>query len=508
MYTKQEIILKYHREGKSQRSICRELKISRKTVRRYLTNYDSHLEAEASANGSGIGTYLSSASVYNSQNRGKRRLTPQIQEAIDELLLINQQHKQAGLGKQLLKKSDILEQLQQRGFSIGYTSVCNYIRSKLDIVTEQEAYIRQQYAPGQSCEFDWGEVKLWIGGVLCRLQLAVFTSCYSNYRYGRLYVRQDTLSFMESHVSFFKSLGHVYPELVYDNMRVAVAKFTGTREKEPTQALLQLRGHYLFTHRFCNVRRGNEKGHVERSVEYVRRKSFGLKTRFEDLESANEWLSMRLIELNATQQQQSGKSADQLFEEEKPYLPMTPVSMLCAEQVQLRADKYATVSYKTNRYSVPDHLVGKFVDVKVLSDQLHLYEGGQKIAQHVRSYEKHEWVVRIDHYLTTFKRKPGALASSVALASSDQLKTLYEAYFQQSPRDFIDLLCFCRENQISDASLACSVERLVSSGVRYPGAEQLMALMGNKSQTAPAPDRSLIGQQAKNQLLQIASLFN
>lgn len=67
---------------------------------------------------------------------------------------------------------------------------------------------------------------------------------------------------------------------------------------------------------------------------------------------------MRLKELNATQQQQSGKSADQMLKEEKPYLPVANTAMLCAEQVQLRVDKYATVSYKTNRYSVPDRLVG------------------------------------------------------------------------------------------------------------------------------------------------------
>jgi transposase len=106
----------------------------------------------------------------------------------------------------------------------------------------------------------------------------VFTTCYSNYRYARLFARQDTLSFMESHVSFFARLGYVHPELIYDNMRVAVYQFTGALEKEPAQALLQ----YGFTHRFCNIRRGNEKGHVERSVEYVRRKSFGFKTWFGD----------------------------------------------------------------------------------------------------------------------------------------------------------------------------------------------------------------------------------
>lgn len=46
------------------------------------------------------------------------------------------------------------------------------------------------------------------------------------------------------------------------------------------------------------------------------------------------------------------------------------------------------------------------MDVKVLSDQLHLYDAGLKIAEHTHSYGKHEWVVRIDHYLDTFKKKP------------------------------------------------------------------------------------------------------
>ena len=78
--------------------------------------------------------------------------------------------------------------------------------------------------------------------------------------------------------------------MVYDNMRVALAKYVGRHEKEPTVALLQLRGHYGFSHRFCNAYRGNEKGHVERSVEYIRRKAFGLKYQFSDISEAESWL--------------------------------------------------------------------------------------------------------------------------------------------------------------------------------------------------------------------------
>src|SRR5665811_1229017 len=111
---------------------------------------------------------------------------------------------QQGMRKQILKNIDILQLLHEQGFGIGYTTVCNYIREKLGkSATNQEAFIRQQYEPASVCEFDWGEIKLNISGHLWRFQLAVFTSAYSNYRYAMIYRRQDTMAFMESHVSFF-----------------------------------------------------------------------------------------------------------------------------------------------------------------------------------------------------------------------------------------------------------------------------------------------------------------
>jgi len=68
---------------------------------------------------------------------------------------------------------------------------------------------KQVYVPGEECEFDWGEIKLVIGGIRRRLYLAVFTSAYSNYRFCRLFHRQDTLAFMEAHNEFFAHLGGV-----------------------------------------------------------------------------------------------------------------------------------------------------------------------------------------------------------------------------------------------------------------------------------------------------------
>jgi len=45
MYTKQEITLKSHREGQSQRSISRDLQLNRKTVKKYIEEYEAHFQA-------------------------------------------------------------------------------------------------------------------------------------------------------------------------------------------------------------------------------------------------------------------------------------------------------------------------------------------------------------------------------------------------------------------------------------------------------------------------------
>ena len=508
MYTKQEIILRSHRDGFSQRQIAKDLGISRKTVSRYIRQYNLLLALDKTAS-QALSVCLSERPTYNSKTRGKIRLTQEVETAIDLLLEQNQEKQMSGKYKQKLKKIDILALLRQQGFDIGYTTVCNYIRGKETTFRQQEAFIRQVYEPGSSCEFDWGEVKLTISGHQRKFQLAVFTSGYSNYRHSQLYERQDTLAFMESHVTFFSFTGGVYREMVYDNMRIAVAKFVGKHEKEPTRALLDLRGHYQFNHRFCNTYRGNEKGHVERSVEYVRRKAFGLKDDFVSLEEANNYLLLILEKINETKQQLTGKSANEMFVEEKKHLLEQPEVLEFSDHEQLRVDKYATISYRTNRYSVSDKLVGRFVDVKIYSSKLEVFYDNQFVTTHERVYGKHQWTIAIEHYLDTFKRKPGALPGSLALTSRKQLKKIHDAYFTDAPRDFIELLHYCHQNQIEDVHLATTVERLTNNGKDDVTSEKLMALLGNDpSAEINSPHKlNQTGYLAKNHLIQTAQLM-
>ena len=510
MYTKLEIIIRSHRDGDSYRKISRELEINRKTIKKCIEDYE-HLQKGLVDPETALPIFLSNPPTYCVGRRSKVRLTQEVRSVIDGLLEKNISKMQHGMRKQILKKIDILQLLQDQGFAVGYTTVCNYIREKQGkSATIQEAFIRQQYQPGSACEFDWGEIKLSIEGQVCRFYIAVFTSAYSNYRYAVIYRRQDTLSFMESHVLFFKHTGGVYHQMVYDNMRVAIARFIGKHEKEPTQALLQMKGHYQFDHRFCNACSGNEKGHVERSVEYIRRKAFGFKSDFANLDQAQQYLESIVGKLNEVKQQLTGRTAMEMFGDEKKLLWPYTGPLACSGSEQLRVDKYATISYCTNRYSVSDKLVGRFVDVKVFSHKIEVYFENKPVASHERDYGKHQWIICIGHYLDTLRQKPGALNGSVALSCSPYLKKLYEQFYLGAPRDFIDLIHYCQEHTISEHNLEATVSRLVSLCSQDITTEKLTALLGNKPRedAKPVEVNNQTTYLAQEQLKQITALMN
>ena len=509
---KQKIILLSYRDGYSERRITRELGINRETVRRYLTEYRKAREklTDSSESDEVLIEELVNIPRYNSGNRVKKKFTNEISQEVDRLLKANEEKRSCGLHKQMMKKIDILEHLQELGFDIGYTTVCNQINSKL--INRKEAFIRQVYNPGDVCEFDWGEVKLEIGGKLQRLYMAVFTPAMSNYRYAILFHRQDTAAFLQAHVMFFEHVGGVFHTMVYDNMRVAIRKFVGSTEKEPTEALLKLSTYYQFHFRFCNVASGNEKGHVERSVEFVRRKAFSNKDRFPTLEPANSWLAETCNRLSTRfNRDNQGKRSIDLLEVEKKHLAPTPPSFDCGSMEQSKVDKYSLITYATNRYSVPDHLVGKMVDVKVYPEKLHCYHENRKVCQHERQYTRQGWCINLDHYLYTLNRKPGALAGSQALATApENVKRIFSQYFEDTPKEFIELLIFLKDYDYSFDKAIEAIERLRQISPHDISLDKIKMLCMQKNEVyAPVLNNDdQILQQSRAQLKELSLLLN
>lgn len=512
LQSKQELILSFIREGLSLRAIARKTGLHRSTIKKYVEQYEERRDILRRDNELDRMTQIDiideivTPPKYNGTGRPKRKVTDEIAEKVTQFLEENKRKREMGLSKQQKKKIDIHEALVAVGCDISYSTVKHLVNQ----LSQQgkEAYIRQEYEPGDICEFDWGEVKIWVNGELIELQLAVMAAAKSNYRWAKLFPRQNTGCFLEAHAEFFDHIGGTYQTMVYDNMRVAVRKFVGKTEKEPTDALLKLSMYYGFRFRFCNIRAGWEKGHVERSVEYVRRKAFAFRSEFASIEEANEYLLQTLGKLNQERQTGCQQTIGEVFEEEKPYLMPAMPRYETAKSTHARVDKYATISVDTCYYSVPDHLVGKLVFVKVYSFRVVCYFDGQMVASHSKLHGQYQWSIQLEHYLKTLKKKPGALAGSVALRQSEPfLQDLYAKYYNGKERDFIELILYCQEvgwNTVKDA-----IKVLEGVTPLNVSTEKIKAL----SRRNPAPvsvpkNESLIDQTSAEQLNQYRLLLD
>ena len=81
----------------------------------------------------------------------------------------------------------------------------------------------------------------------------------------------------------------------------------------------------------------------------------------------------------------------------------------CVIRPAAAVDKYQTVAFDCNRYSVPRPFAFQMVTVKGYVDRVVIVAAGQVIATHARCLERGTMVLDPIHYLATLDRKPGAL---------------------------------------------------------------------------------------------------
>ena len=155
--------------------------------------------------------------------------------------------------------------VEEHGFVGSAATVRRCVRRLSQKDRVQEVPLVLSFEAGQEGQVDWGEAQVIENGVETTVYLFEMRLPYSKASFVRAYRRMTLESFLDGHVRAFEFFGCVPRRLAYDNLRAAVVQING-RERKLTQAFLQLRSHYLFESRFCNVACGNEKGDVENLV--------------------------------------------------------------------------------------------------------------------------------------------------------------------------------------------------------------------------------------------------
>jgi transposase len=343
---------------------------------------------------------------------GYRRQRPRAKPKIEAFLPIIEEilrSDQAAPRKQRHTAKRIWERLRdEHGFSGGLTIVQDAVREWKQ--SRREVFLPLSHPPGEA-QVDFGFVYVKRGGQQQQVALFVLSLPYSDVVYCQVFPRECTEVFLEGHRRAFTFLQGVPRRIAYDNTKTAVAQIISSRERKVTREFQRLLSHCLFESHFCLVRRPNEKGHVERLLDYARENFLVPVPEVGSLAQLNRQLEDRCrADLLHHVRGKSGTKGDLLVEDQAAFLPL-PAREFEARQVApgVAVDSLSLVRFDTNSYSVPTKYAHRKVTVVATVDEVRLVYEDQLIARHVRCWEQKRTFYEPIHYLALLERKPGGL---------------------------------------------------------------------------------------------------
>jgi hypothetical protein len=129
-------------------------------------------------------------------------------------------------------------------------------------------------------------------------------------------------------------------------------------------------------------------------------------------------------------------SVAEAHEHEQPHLMPMPSAFDGYIEVIARVSSTCLVTVKRNRYSVPCHLAGHRVSVRLYPERVVVYAEQQAVADHRRALDRDQVVYDWLHYVPLIERKPGALRNGAPFGGlPDALRTLQLALLRRPGGD-------------------------------------------------------------------------
>ena len=183
----------------------------------------------------------------------------------------------------------ILEKIREQGFDGGHSIVREYVRSKKEQLDEK-ATVRFETMPGLQGQMDWAffeDHTVLEDGKLKKLYCFLFILGYSRARYIEFVTDMSTNTLIRCHANAFRYFGGYPEEILYDNMKQVVIKRLLKQEDSTLNRQFEdFAGFYGFKPVLCRPYRGQTKGKVERTVQFVR-DNFMIGIRYNSLDDLN-----------------------------------------------------------------------------------------------------------------------------------------------------------------------------------------------------------------------------
>jgi len=311
-----------------------------------------------------------------------------------------------------LRATRIFQMIRARGYE-GSVSQLRRVVAGLRPST-QEAFLQLRTFPGEQAQADWahfGEVR--IGRARRRLSCFVITLSYSRALSLSFFFDQGLENLLRAHVQAFSEFRGSARIILYDNMKQVVLRRRG-EDIEFHPRLLELAAHYHFAPKPCNPGRGNEKGRVERAIQFIRSSFFAARpfTTLDDFNrQAREWRD-QIAHLRRWPEDDS-RTVEEVFREEQPRLLPLPAHAFDADLVVTAVSrKRIYVRFDLNDYSIPPDAVGRPLTLQISPTRVRILKGTATIAEHRRSWDRHQVIEEPAHRQALLEEKRRAMGSS------------------------------------------------------------------------------------------------
>jgi len=449
------------------KTICRELKVSRKVVRKVLRSDATEFR-------------------YMRETQPLPRIGPW-RDQLEALLTANESR----AARERLTLIRIFEDLRGLGYVGGYDAVRRYAKAWCQErgAAMAEAYVPLTFAPGEAYQFDWSHEIVLINGTTVPVKVAHVRLCHSRMLFVRAYPRESQEMVFDAHDRAFAFFKGACTRGIYDNMKTAVEAVFRGKDRQFNRRFLQMCGHYLVEPTACTPASGWEKGQVENQVGLVRERFFTPRLRVKSLDELNAWLLDRCVAYAKAHKHPeiAERTIWQVFEAEWSQLVPVPGRFDGFHATTAAVSKTCLVRFDSNKYSVSSRAVGRPVEIQAYADRIVIRQDGAVVGEHARSFGRGETIYDPWHYVPVLARKPGALRNGapfqdwVLPCALDRVRRKLKGS-NDGDRQMVAILSAVLADGLSCVEAACA--EALEHGVH--SADVILNILARKRDPAPA----------------------
>ena len=374
-----------HRQGKGNKTIARQLGISKNTVKAYLSKIQN---GELSVDGLlELEEPILESKLFAGNPSYKEGRYGQIK---DKLSYYTGELSKTGVTRKLLWQ----EYKQSYPDGYGYTQFCHHL-SQHQLAKNPSMVL--QHKAGDKLFIDFAGKKLsYIDkqtGEITECQVFIACLPYSDYSFAMAVHSQSTEDFIYALTCCLKEIGGVPQTLVPDNLKSAIIK-ANKYEPDVNRVLEDLANHYGTTITPARARKPKDKALVENQVKLIYSRVYAKlrNCQYFDIHSLNKAVSEKIREHNQTRMQQKEYCREEKFlSDEKPALmplPLQDFEIKHYKELKVAKNNHIYLSADKHYYSVPYAYTGNRVKIIYTRSIVRIYAKGQSIAIHLRNYKK------------------------------------------------------------------------------------------------------------------------